>query len=168
MGTRGHIGFKVDGKIKQSYNHFDSYPEKPGLGFVMIDFVKGIDDVDAVKAKVRELVIVNERSKPTDEHQELAKEHEVSDYLGHGDYYGLLREFQGDPDGYLSIGLMPGDEVEEFDPWEEYGYRVDLDNQELQFWENGRHSRTFGFEFLKSDPERVLELMVKGNSTLAG
>ena len=36
MGTRGALGFKINGEYKVTYNHFDSYME--GLGKEVISF----------------------------------------------------------------------------------------------------------------------------------
>jgi hypothetical protein len=36
MGTRGNYGFIYKGKLYIMYNHFDSYPERPGLGWTLV------------------------------------------------------------------------------------------------------------------------------------
>lgn len=45
MGTRGAIGFAVDGELKMAYNHFDSYPSY--LGQSMVAWAgRAVEDLD--------------------------------------------------------------------------------------------------------------------------
>lgn len=39
MGTRGFVGFVIDGQEKIGYNHFDSYPD--GLGVDVLSWLRG-------------------------------------------------------------------------------------------------------------------------------
>lgn len=67
MGTRGLIGFKVDGKYSGYYNQYDSYPE--GMGFDIVEFIKNRlltkDNVDTMKRMVSNLEVVDSNDDPT-------------------------------------------------------------------------------------------------------
>jgi len=68
MGTRGLMGFRIDGKDKVTYNHFDSYPD--GLGESVVQDVKTLLQVltmDELKDKARKIKLVDEDSVPTPE-----------------------------------------------------------------------------------------------------
>lgn len=67
MGTRGAVGFHVDGKTFVTYNHFDSYPA--GLGdHVVADLRELIGDldIDGLREKVRyiEAVDTDDQDRP--------------------------------------------------------------------------------------------------------
>jgi hypothetical protein len=117
LGTRGLIGFVIDGVEKLSYNHWDSYPS--GLGLTMLQFARDCmaeaDDFGRthhvkpeVLDKVRALTLVDESDKPTEEQQKLLAEH-ANTTVSSGsteEWYVLLRELQGDPGGVLEAGFM--------------------------------------------------------------
>ena len=63
MGTRGFIGFVVDGVEKISYNHMDSYPE--ALGVEVMAWAASTDLESAAKA-TRALRVVSDDVSPTD------------------------------------------------------------------------------------------------------
>lgn len=117
MGTRGLIGFVVDGVEKLTYSHWGSSPESNGL--VMLRFARSIlTDGDAfgrtvvvkpdVLEKVRQLQLVDQDDRPTNEQQERLVEHaDFTVSTGQPDeWYALLRNLQGDPQGYLDAGFM--------------------------------------------------------------
>jgi len=42
MGTRGLLGFIINGARRGSYNHWDSYPQ--GLGNAIVKFILSLND----------------------------------------------------------------------------------------------------------------------------
>ena len=107
MGTRGALGFQVNGKIKATYNHSDSYPEY--LGEAMLKWVKGrgIKDLHHIALDMKMIDISTE---PTEEDKE--KWRPFTD-LGVSnqsdtDWYCLSRGAQGDIGAYVKAGAMPG------------------------------------------------------------
>lgn len=138
MGTRGLVGFVVNGENKLTYNHFDSYPD--GLGLDVLHFLQerlpaGFEDlVEQADA----LVVVQEDEKPTPE--------QVKELLGFantsvsdGDpnnWYVLLREAQGDLAAILASGyLIDGQEFGVESLFCEWAYTVDLDKRTLFVYE---------------------------------
>ena len=98
MGTRGSVGFILNGQYKASYNHFDSYPT--GLGQDMADFVNKVNAEDGwgkFKKEAKKVKLVISAKKPT--------KAQIEKYIGFSnigvgsgsveDWYCLLRETQG-------------------------------------------------------------------------
>lgn len=141
MGTRGFIGFAVDGEVKVGYNHSDSYPE--GLGVDMLKWLRDADH-DAAREAARTLRVVAPDSEPADKDIE-----HLSRFLNSGvgtprerpDWYQLLRETQGDPGAILDAGVIesaadfPADSL-----FAEWGYVVDFDANTLEVYEGFQHS----------------------------
>ena len=127
MGTRGFIGFVVDGTEKIAYNHFDSYPS--GLGEVVRSWLSSAD-VDATRDLARALRVVDPQSSPTSEDVEALRE--LTD-LNVGrrsvdDWHVLLRHTQGKPGLMLKAGVI--EDAKEFPAdslFAEWGYVVDFD-----------------------------------------
>jgi hypothetical protein len=126
MGTRGFVGFVVDGTEKITYNHNDSYPD--GLGVEVLDFARG--DMQAAREQARTLRLVTDEVPPTAEEKaelaELANRNVGT--RSDDDWYVLLRRTQGDPAAMLRVGYMidnrdfPADSL-----FAEYGYVIDFD-----------------------------------------
>jgi hypothetical protein len=53
MGTRGAVGWKLDGKWYSIYKQFDSYPD--GLGAEVCDFVNNMKDWTHLKNRLKEV-----------------------------------------------------------------------------------------------------------------
>ena len=64
MGTRGAIGFRLDGVDKVAYNHFDSYPS--GLGADVLTELCGKPNWEKMKEQVRNLAFLNQDVPPTE------------------------------------------------------------------------------------------------------
>jgi hypothetical protein len=126
MGTRGFIGFVVNGEEKIAYNHFDSYPE--GLGVETLKWLRNANLAEVVE-QARALRVAGDE-KPTPEDVERLQEFTN---LGVGesstdDWYCLLRNTQGDPDAILRAGVIEDARGFPFDSlFCEWGYLVDLD-----------------------------------------
>lgn len=63
MGTRGFVGFVVDGVEKIAYNHSDSYPG--GLGEDVRAWLAGVD-LNATRELAVALKVVQPDTEPTD------------------------------------------------------------------------------------------------------
>jgi len=139
MGTRGFLGFVIDGAEKITYNHFDSYPE--GLGNDVRDWLSTVDLAQAADS-ARMLRVVDPDSVPTAEEkealQQYADAHVGSQRLD--DWYVLLRHTQGEPALILAAGVM-GDSAE-FplnSLFAEWGYIVDFDSQMFEVYKGFQH-----------------------------
>lgn len=135
MGTRGFLGFVIDGTEKIAYNHSDSYPE--GLGNKVLAWVRANHHElacathQAIVERARQLLVVDPRSTPTPADVEALAE--FTD-LGVGErgtrptWYQLLRRTQGDLGAILRAGVI--EDASEFpldSLFAKHGYLVDLD-----------------------------------------
>lgn len=137
MGTRGFVGFIVDGDEKVAYNHLDSYP--PGLGVAVLTWLRvARDNVPALREQVKKLQVVDPDSTPTGQDIERLSEYaDTSVSRGRlDDWYTLLRETQGNPHAILEAGVIedasgfPADSL-----FCEYGYLVDLDAEVFETYQ---------------------------------
>jgi hypothetical protein len=123
MGTRGALGFRVNGEDKLMYNHFDSYPE--GLGSEVLEFLRGWEEnpleqlalsdqpprsKKEILAHYASLLRDVEGTEPTDE--DVVKYDKWADWGVNGgrtnDWYALLRKTQGDLRAILECGVFTG------------------------------------------------------------
>lgn len=58
MGTRGIMGFVVDGQEKLTYNHYDSYPD--GLGLDVLRWLRGLNEDTLPQARADAAKLVKE------------------------------------------------------------------------------------------------------------
>jgi hypothetical protein len=140
MGTRGFIGFVVDGIEKIIYNHFDSYPG--GLG---IDVLEWLANAELAKTKdqARSLRMVKRGDEPTAaDIQRLRRFADTGVSTGQLDeWYVLLRKTQGDPALILEAGVaedaieFPKDSL-----FCEWGYLIDFDVDRLEVYRGFQHS----------------------------
>src|SRR5687768_12201748 len=104
MGTRGFVGFVVDGTEKISYNHWDSYPS--GVGLDVLEWLRGVvsESESLHRDLAKALSVVPDRA-PTDVEREALAEFEDS-RVGSADdfWYRLLRGTQGKPGKILRAG----------------------------------------------------------------
>jgi len=138
MGTRGAVGFRIDGQDKLAYNHFDSYPD--GLGKDVVEFVRGWlkDGRDKMREAARRLRVVDTNVPPTAADKEALAPH-ADLGVSNGsldDWYCLFRKLQGDLDGYLKAGVMPGDGASFVGDslFCEWAYVVNLDDFTLEVY----------------------------------
>lgn len=135
MGTRGFLGFVVDGTEKITYNHFDSYPE--GLGLDVLSWLRG-QNVHELRRDAVALRVVDGDVPPTDKDIENLRPWTnlgVSEQ-NTSDWYCLLRETQGDPAAILEAGYMlDGSDFPVNSLFAEYGYLVDLDDERFEVYE---------------------------------
>jgi hypothetical protein len=130
MGTRGVIGFVVDGQEKLTYNHFDSYPS--GVGYEVLNWLRTLSGskLDEVWDKAKALTLVNADDKPTPGQIEALKT-----YADQGvstnqldDWYVLLRQAQGSLGAFLDAGYAPDSHEFPLDSlFCEWAYVIDFD-----------------------------------------
>jgi hypothetical protein len=151
MGTRGIVGFVVDGQEKLSYNHFDSYPDY--LGVHTLEWLKsklttrdGLAYLQAdTEEAIRSLQMVDESGVPTPEQFERVKrfyngsvgsrttdDGQVDDSLN---WYQALREAQGDLGRTLDGGFALDSKGFALDSlFCEWGYIIDLDAERFDVY----------------------------------
>lgn len=132
MGTRGFVGVKIDGEVKASYNHYDSYPSE--LGRKTLAFVRKAD-FDQIQKQARGLLMVKESEAPGEV---------VAAAYGHGpdsDWYAILRDDQGDIAAMLERGVMTDCKDFPLDSlFCEWGYLVNLDTLTLEVYKGFQHA----------------------------
>jgi hypothetical protein len=136
MGTRGTYGFRVGEEDKLTYNHFDSYPD--GLGRPMLDFIKQTTD-EQLREIATGLIMVDENV-PASPDQIAECGQYFDEAVGSrmsSDWYGLLRNAQGEPMEYTKgLKYMIENNGFAYDSlFCEYGYIVNLDKGVLEFYE---------------------------------
>ena len=144
MGTRGALGFRIDGKDKIAYDHFDSYPS--GLGAAVAKFLVKAASTRAglarLQAKARLLQAIPKDSKPTPEdikrcakYTDLGVSNQSTD-----DWYCLLRNAQGNPAAMLQVQKYEDSASFMLDSlFCEYAYIINLDENVLEFYVGFRH-----------------------------
>jgi len=141
MGTRGFIGFAVDGQDKIAYNQFDSYPEELGLTTLRFARKLASDPLFEAESRARAQALraVTEDDRPTDADIERLKQWTATEVGRRSEtptWYQLLRRTQGDPETILAAGIVedasgfPGDSL-----FAEWGYVVDFDGDALEVHE---------------------------------
>ncbi len=139
MGTRGSIGFKLQGKTYETYNHFDSYPS--GVGLTILEEARGIKDWDKVKGFVEKLTLVDDQEQPSKEIIDKYNEHkntgvgEISTNKEVHTWYQLLREVQGTLKPFMDGTVEHMVDSKGFikdDLFCEWAYIINLDTMKLE------------------------------------
>lgn len=137
MGTRGFLGFVVDGVEKITYNHSDSYPE--GLGADTLTWLSAASkDLETLRAQASAMRVVTRDEEPTqDDVDRLAPWTNLSVGERSTDsWYCLLRETQGNPAAMLRAGYI--EDASDFPVdslFAEWGYVVDLDANTFEVYQ---------------------------------
>lgn len=134
MGTRGAIGFIVDGKEKVTYNHYDSYPSS--LGLEVLEFIAKTK-IEEIREGARKIEIVDEGSKPSAEQKARLKEFTDLGVAGQSDddWYCLLRQAQGNLGAHLKCGVMTDSHQFLSDSlFCEWAYLINLDTGKLEVY----------------------------------
>lgn len=155
MGTRGLVGFVIDGEVKAAYNHFDSYPS--GKGIEVLRQLRGmLDSVEATRQAARKLRLVTDDIPPTDD--------EIHALLPNADtgvstgavteWYVLLRELQGNLLGYLQAGVMEDGSAFAGDSlFCEWAYLIDLDAERFEVYRGFQKARHDQGRFANLPPD---------------
>jgi hypothetical protein len=132
MGTRGFLGWKIDGQVTLTYNHFDSYPT--GLGVQVVSDLRE-QDVTTLKDRLAGVAKVEGQDVPTEEELILFAEL-VPNVTADRDWYNTLHHLQGDLAGILDSRITPevGEDWARDSLFCEWGYLIDLDDNELQVY----------------------------------
>lgn len=135
MGTRGIVGFRLDGEDRLAYNHFDSYPS--GLGIEVVQQIDKMATMHFLDDTVRDITLVTDETPITQKVIDRCTEitnlgvSRQSTY----DWYCLLREAQGNLLAYLELGLMlDSNSFIKDSLFCEWGYIVNLDTAKLEVW----------------------------------
>jgi len=161
MGTRGAMGFRIDGQDKVTYNHWDSYPS--GLGIEILEEVSKMSIEEMTKI-ARNIVLITDREQPpTPEQKEALKSYTN---LGVGeqsddDWYCVLRNAQGGLSSWLNHGLTYMIDSQDFlkdSLFCEYAYIVNLDEMVFEFYKgfnkvpgSGRYGMLERIRFQETD-----------------
>jgi len=144
MGTRGALGFRLNGQDHLTYNHFDSYPDCLGhdtLAFIAKRYKELDYDgmITSLKEGVSNLVAINEDEKPTELQKTMMKVNgffndEVSTQKD-DDWYCLLRNTQGNLENILAARFYsPASDFVMDSLFCEYAYIINLDDETLEFY----------------------------------
>lgn len=154
MGTRGFVGFVVDGVEKIAYNHFDSYPS--GLGIDVLAWLRIAGDLNAAREAAQALRVVDPESEPTDEDIERLGGYlnsNVGERRERPDWYQLLRETQGNPAAMLDAGVIEDAANFPLDSlFAEWGYIVDFDAEVFEVYQGFQHAAHDRGRFAHREP----------------
>lgn len=110
MGTSGIFGVRINGVDKLTYNHFDSYPDKPGLGNQLVEIIRETiaPDIDNFKKLATAIELIDTDIPPTPE--QIKKYAEFTDLSVSGqstsDWYCVLRNLQENILGIFQAGVI--------------------------------------------------------------
>lgn len=135
MGTRGTYGFKRNGELHLTYNHYDSYYS--GLGQDIVNAIEYAGSIDKLNETFESIVFVEEDKEPTIEQIEECKKYSNLNVSEQSlkDWYCLLREAQGDLIPYIDKNLkymVEGNDFINDVGWCEYYYIINLDEDVLE------------------------------------
>src|SRR5262245_12553784 len=135
MGTRGFMGWAVDGHLYGSYNHFDSYPTGLGKGMGEAIEVMLKTGLEHYRTLARSMRKVKEGDKPTEEDRKKYG-HLWQDVSDGADWYSFLRANQGGLVETLESGIYhDGIDFPKDSLWCEWAYVADFDRQILEVYE---------------------------------
>lgn len=136
MGSRGFVGFVVDGREAIAYNHASSYPSYTGLNVLAWLDHANLDIAAKVARGVR---IVTRDTLPTDEDIERLMpylDRHVGGASERPTWYQLLRGTQGSVGDMIAAGVV--EDASQFPRQEgvscEWGYLVDFDTKRLEVY----------------------------------
>jgi hypothetical protein len=156
MGTRGLVGWKIDGEYHGTYCHWDSYPS--GLGRDVSSWIHGNlktdEDINDFKEKLTNLTYVKESDQASEDLQERYKKYADISVAEKSlsSWYCLLRDLQGV--GYLQE-IKAGNLKHAVDGiagirdslFCEYAYILNMDDKAFSFFEGHQTSSQIGNPF---------------------
>lgn len=136
MGSRGFVGFVVDGREAIAYNHASSYPSYTGLNVLAWLNHANLDIATRVAKGVR---IVTRDTMPTDEDIERLMpylDRHVGGTSERPTWYQLLRGTQGSVGDMIAAGVV--EDASRFPRGDsascEWGYLVDFDTKRFEVY----------------------------------
>lgn len=144
MSTRGLYGVVIDGEVKASYNHYDSYPS--GLGYQIL---KEINAGTLTADRARYMRLVDESGAPTQDQITTMVDaglHNPNVSSGEtAEWYSLMREAQGKLHANLTTGYMIDNlEFASDSLFCEWGYLVNFDTNRLEVYEGFNENTPVG------------------------
>jgi len=141
MSTRGLVGVVIDGVVKATYNHSDSYPS--GLGVDTTDnIVAAMEEgrLEDMKEKARKMVLIPSEAAdlpPDDSLRTLLKSAGVEAENAAETVYQMMKRLRGNGAmGFLDAGvLIDGADFAADSLFCEWGYLADLDRGALEVFE---------------------------------
>jgi len=135
MGTRGAYGYRLDGRDKVTYNHYDSYPI--GLGLQILTYTL-FNELETMRAVARRIELVDAESQPSPELVNRYR-HYLDTRGGVSEtptWYWLLRETQGDLQPYhCDLRHMIDSQAFLYDSlFCEWAYVINLDNEQFEVY----------------------------------
>jgi len=133
MGTRGCYGFRIDGKDKLTYNHFDSYPSGLGLSILQYAHDRSMKNMTEVAKRIK-LVC---SKKPTKKQIQICKKYaDLGVSTGKiDDWYCLLRDAQGNLEAHDTVPFMIDSSEFVYDSlFCEWAYIINLDTKVLEIY----------------------------------
>ena len=113
MGTRGMIGFHLNGEDRGSYNHFDSYPEELGVGMVVQaktirDSLAWYRELALDVAMIKDATAIPTEAERAKFDKYRGEQSEGLEARGHPEveWYTLLRDLQGKLTESLQAGAL--------------------------------------------------------------
>jgi hypothetical protein len=156
MGTRGALGFYVNGETKLTYNHSDSDPA--WLGKAVCEFVK--DSENDLHRIAERIVLVTEDVPPTEKQIVHCENFKITNtHVGSPSekmtWYQALREAQGDL-GYYANDLdymIDGQNFLSDSLFCEYAYIINVDTNKLEFYEGFNKDRKASGRYADCEPQ---------------
>ena len=151
MGTRGLFGFYYKGYYYVVYNHCDSYPS--GLGAQIVEEIKQAIKDGSFKdwySLIEKIRIVNGTEPTTLDIQNLKKYTNLNvSTQSENDWYCLLRECQGSLKAVLESGYLMNHVNNKGNPiFQEYGYLVNLDTNQFDYYVKDSKKQSYDFNNL--------------------
>lgn len=174
MATRGAFGFVVDGEIKMTYNHNDSYPA--GLGVEVMNFCRHAQENDlweTLRQRVKNTKLVSDKDKVPAEILATKKSKNLvrrtkNNVSASPNWYEYLRPLQGaemlwkiskgEIEYMVGANDFPKDSL-----MCEYAYVIDLDSMTLDIFVGGQTEPSAGnpfgvephYPFPQASPDKV-------------
>ena len=156
MSTNGLIGIRIDGELKATYNHFDSYPSE--LGMDVVNFIVDVFNhkkIEELKYKFKNVRFVDRKSTPTSNN--IIKYAKYAD-LGvslqtYREWYCLLRKVQG-VEGFRCVFNGDLRHLEDYSMMSDltpYTYILNFDNDTVEFYDSGDIRGSISFSDLSSN-----------------
>lgn len=137
MGTRGYFAIVYKGKLYACYCHFDAYPQRPGMGWTLVQEIQWAN-LEMWKYALENIKIAE--GKPTQDDIDQLREYTDMRVSNNSteDWYCLTRKCQGSilktlQSGYFNGSVSKFDEAKLVDSLGgEWSYVVDFDNNEFR------------------------------------